>query len=177
MKFNLFMKPKFLFLAFVIIALVILAVTIITRSGGVERPIEQEVAAETPVIETKPNPDVAEVPTRLNRQFKSLDSMIEYELARSLGRDAGFEETYRRENDQWVVLCGKPLELNGTPFNYLNSSMKQMAEDNFMDDNACFLSEKKSGNYLLRGIEVGALDSPILSWVERYELPMDLLKN
>ena len=171
------MKPKFLFLAFVIIALTVLAVTIITRSGEVERLNELEVVTETSVIETKPNPHVKEVPINPNRKFKSLDSLIAFELARILGREAGFEETYRRENNQWLVLCGKPLELNGASFNYLNSSMKRMAEDNLMEDNACFLSEKKSGDYLLRGADIGALDSPILAWVERYELPIDLLKN
>lgn len=108
--------------------------------------------------------------------FNSVTDMVRFGLAEALGRDAKFSETYRRESDQWILLCGRPVEQDGSPFDYFRSTLKSSAQENLMEDKACLLGTKFETTVLLRETDIGSLDSPILSWVEKYELPLELIQ-
>jgi len=127
--------------------------------------------------EVKPIVIQMDGPEKKPISFMSVDTMMSYALIENLGREARISETYRKENDQWIIICGQPQEVSGKPFDYLNSRLKRPAQDNLIENNACFLGEKKTAEIILRETEIGSLDSPILSWLERYEIPLQLISD
>lgn len=108
--------------------------------------------------------------------FESELDMIQFALEKQLGRAAGFSERYRRENDQWLIICGRPVEEDGASFDYTNSLFASLYRENLMEDNACLLGEKIDSKVRLWEANIGSLDSPILSWVENHKLSIELIK-
>lgn len=178
------MKFKSLLLSCLAILLIALAVTYVTQSLRNNKDVKNEkTSAElnsSQIPESKKvQTDVIEADEALRRvagPFKSTSDMVRFGLADTLGRKARFSETYRRENDRWILLCGRPVEEDGSPFDYAQSKLKALAQENLIEDKVCFLGEKSEAVVLLREIDVGSLDSPILSWMEIYELPSELIK-
>lgn len=178
------MKIKSLFILLGAIIVATLAVIFITQVKIGEKLASQKDEIETPEIITIPaskeigTPVIAEVNTEKakSKLFSSIEEMVQFGLVENLGRDALFFETYRRDNDQWVILCGRPTELDGSEYDYSRSKYKSMEEDNLMEDKVCMLGEKTDLGFLLRATDLGSLDSPVLLWMSQYSLPSSLFE-
>ena len=171
------MKTKLLIFLFLSLIFGGLAVIFVTVSQKSPYALSPEPIVEGEGGDVKPIVIQIDKPENNPRSFSSIDTMISYALIEYLGREARISQTYRKENDQWIIICGQPQEVSGQPFDYLNSRLKRATQDNLIENNACFLGEKKTTEILLRETDIGSLDSPILSWLERYEIPLQLISD
>ena len=46
-----------------------------------------------------------------------------------------------------------------------------------LEDEFCPLSEKSGETFLLHDMDIGSLDSPVLSWLKAYDIPRNLIKK
>jgi len=178
------MKFKFLLLCIVTLVAIGLAVTVVTQKKNSDQnavEVMESSELETPkaAVSSDVQDGMIEVSngTKKNpKSFETTSDMVRFGLAETLGREASFSETYRREDDRWILLCGRLLESDGSPFDYSRSSLKLRVEENLIEDKACLLGEKFDGEIRLQETDIGSLDSPVLSWVVRYDLPTELIK-
>lgn len=175
------MKIRLLIILLLIGIALIFAVTFVTTSENKSEPqkIPDTGSESQKILQPKPSltePDVGPTQAAQMTEFSTLDDMVRSSLGEALGRDVSFKKSYKRENDDWLILCGKPMEMNGQPFNYEESPLKEMHQENLIEDKFCLLAKKSNSGFTLMENDIGSLDSPVLSWLSDYQLPPDLIK-
>lgn len=175
------MKIRLLIILLLIVMAFIFAVTFVTTLENKSKPkkLPGKSGQSQKIIQPKPSltePDVEPTQAAQRTEFSTLDNMVRSSLGDALGKDVSFKESYKRENDDWLILCGKPMEMNGQPFNYEESALKEMHQESLIEDKFCLLAKKSNTGFTLIENDIGSLDSPVLSWLSDYQLPYDLIK-
>jgi len=103
----------------------------------------------------------------------TLESTVNERLSAELGRSATFEPTRQTADRDFKYLCGKPLEVDGSPFDYQAAGSNQEYATSTSDDSFCALIK---GDEIVE-FDLGSTDMPVFDWIEKYELDEDAVFN
>ena len=109
----------------------------------------------------------------------SVDDLLTQELSKYLAYPAIASKETEKQHENWVFVCGKPVNTNGSPMDYSHTSLASQAAEGMVDDYFCALIENDASSKqpTLLELVVGSTDAPILDWIEIYDLPGDLLRS
>ncbi len=104
----------------------------------------------------------------------SMEAQLKTDLAEELGRPVSIAIDQTNSVEQWQFQCGRPLEVDGSPFDYETSRLADLAAEQLIDDYFCALFQRTDRGFQLRELAVATTDSPVIDWLESYDLPAEL---
>jgi len=139
---------------------------------------------ETEAIKEDQKNGNTEIPLQLTEQ-ENLESQdipqddlsLSGQLTRSLGRPANYEITHRKSQGVWTFLCGRPLEIDGSPFDYKTSKLSDIYAEGLGDDSFCALLKSENDQQKIMEFDIGSNDMPALEWIETYGIPAEILDD
>jgi hypothetical protein len=92
-------------------------------------------------------------------------------LSAALGRRAGADFSRDAARGPWRLVCGVPLEPDGTPFDLARSRLA----DSEYGAHFCALARVGEAGAEIVEFDIGSNDMPAVDWIERHDLPPDIL--
>jgi hypothetical protein len=65
--------------------------------------------------------------------------------------------------------------MNGSQVDYTKTAIADQFFDSLVDDYFCALIENNKNQLIIRELVVGDTDSPVLDWLDKYQLPESIL--
>jgi hypothetical protein len=100
-----------------------------------------------------------------------VEAAVLAQLSAALGRRAGADFSHNAGRGPWRLVCGVPLEPDGTPFDLARSKLA----DSEYGAHFCALARLGDAGVEIVEFDIGSNDMPAVDWIERYDLPPGIL--
>lgn len=132
---------------------------------------------EVPVSTPLGRPEIYEKTASVSGGKKiSLEQVLRLQLQGSVGREVKFETSLLKRQDNWVFVCGRPLELSGDSFDYSNSKLAKYHAMKMVDDKFCAILDVENETHNIVEFDLGSTDNPYVEWVTQHNLPKGIIE-
>ena len=107
--------------------------------------------------------------------YPSINELVLVTLDTTLGRPAAYEVSINRSHQGWSYVCGRPLELDKTAFDYTRSNLKSRVQTGTMDDMFCLLGASLGNEFELKEFSLGASDNSMKVWAAKHSTAQSLI--
>lgn len=128
-----------------------------------------------------PGADDSQVTTAANGSpgeqscLPSVESVLEPAVSARLGVGSIIEIEKMNEEEDWIFVCGRPLNPDGSPVDYSRTLLKEQQAQGMLDDYFCSLLLCTEDGLALKELAVGDTDAPFLDWLDAYRVPESIL--
>ena len=151
---------------------------VVPRAAPFSRPMPKFVPQEAlphPSVQSEERSKTANEAVEYPEVYRSVDELVLVKLDAILGRPATYETLITRSNKGWTYMCGRPLELDRTAFNYTRSRLKIRAQTGAVEDMFCLLAALSEKGFGLKEFSLGASDNPMEDWAEKHSDAQSLI--
>ncbi len=106
----------------------------------------------------------------------SMDALVIRHLSDRLKRPAAFASTIRTEAGEWRFICGTATETDGSDLKVADTPLGARITDGSATTTFCALFNVQMPNHLTE-FDFGFTDMPAFDWLDRHDLPMDILSE
>ena len=105
-----------------------------------------------------------------------MDALVIERLSARLNKQVTFISTIRTEAGDWRFLCGAATEADGSDLVVAGTPLEQGILDGSANNTFCALANVQTPDHLTE-FDFGFTDMPAFDWLERHDLPMDILSE
>jgi len=151
---------------------------VVPKSAPFSRPVPKVVPREAlphPSAQSAERSKVVNEAVEYLEVYRSVDELVLVKLDAILGRPATYKTSIDRRHKGWTYICGLPLEIDRTAFDYTRSRLKNRARTEAIEVMFCLLAAPSGKGFELKEFSLSASDNPMEGWAKKHSVAQSLI--